>query len=77
MLQSGEGVPSSRKGICANHVRDVENLFKVRLRWMGLGFEVLIQEDMKMILFANVNTKEAPSPQQYKEPKCWPSQAKV
>ncbi|CAH3030884.1 unnamed protein product, partial [Porites evermanni] len=24
----GEGVPSSRKGVCARHVRDVENFFK-------------------------------------------------
>ncbi|XP_015772115.1 PREDICTED: drebrin-like protein B [Acropora digitifera] len=24
----GEGVPSSRKGVCANHVRDVERFFK-------------------------------------------------
>ncbi|CAB3980858.1 drebrin B, partial [Paramuricea clavata] len=24
----GEGVPSSRKGVCANHVRDVEKFFK-------------------------------------------------
>ena len=28
-LQQGEGVPSSRKGVCARHVRDVENFFKV------------------------------------------------
>ncbi|XP_020614249.1 drebrin-like protein B, partial [Orbicella faveolata] len=27
-LHQGEGVPSSRKGVCANHVRDVEKFFR-------------------------------------------------
>lgn len=30
-IQQGEGVPSSRKGVCANHVRDVEKFFKVSI----------------------------------------------
>ena len=30
-FKQGEGVPSSRKGVCANHVRDVERFFKVCL----------------------------------------------
>ena len=29
LFQQGEGVPSSRKGVCANHVRDVEKFFRV------------------------------------------------
>jgi hypothetical protein len=29
VLKTGEGVPSSRKGTCANHVRDVERFFRV------------------------------------------------
>jgi hypothetical protein len=29
ILKQGEGVPSSRKGVCVNHVRDVEKFFKV------------------------------------------------
>jgi len=28
-VQQGEGVPEVRKGSCANHVRDVQNLLKV------------------------------------------------
>ena len=27
--QQGEGVPATRKGSCANHVRDVKRFFKV------------------------------------------------
>ena len=29
LLQQGEGAPDQRKGMCANHVRDVTNLLKV------------------------------------------------
>ncbi len=31
ILKQGEGVPSSRKGTCANHVRDVERFFRVSI----------------------------------------------
>ena len=37
----------------------------------GLRFLVLIQEVLKVQLFAGVITKAALSPQLFKDPKCW------
>jgi len=31
VFQQGEGVPEVRKGACANHVRDVQNLLRVNI----------------------------------------------
>ena len=39
----------------------------------GLQFIVLIREDQKVKLFADVITKAALSPQLFKDPECWSS----
>ena len=31
-FQQGEGVPATRKGACANHVKDINRFFKVHCR---------------------------------------------